>query len=165
MKEEWKIIGDCKVSNYGKVLSIKSGKLKHLNKNPDGYLQVWVAGKLERVHRLVAEAFVPNPENKPEIDHIDTNRSNNISSNLRWVTHKENCNHPHFIEVQTERLNAFNEMKKRPLIKMDLNNKVVEVLASLTEAKKRYGFDIPTIKQSISRNTTAYGYKWKFKNK
>lgn len=46
------------------------------------------------VHRAVAELFIPNPENKPFVDHIDTNRVNNHINNLRWVTNKENCNNP-----------------------------------------------------------------------
>lgn len=46
------------------------------------------------VHRAVAELFIPNPENKPCIDHIDTDRTNNYVGNLRWVTHKENMNNP-----------------------------------------------------------------------
>ena len=61
-----------------------------------GYLQVNLSGiRIPRyVHRLVAEAFLPNPENKPCVDHINGNRLDNRVENLRWVTNKENCNNP-----------------------------------------------------------------------
>ena len=57
-----------------------------------GYIQVNLNGKWKKIHRLVGQAFIPNPENKPEIDHIDRNRTNNHFSNLRWATHQENMN-------------------------------------------------------------------------
>lgn len=69
---------------YATVTAYVNGKQKHFY-----------------VHRLVAEAFIPNPENKPQVNHIDGNAKNNHASNLEWVTAKENANHAHISGLYT----------------------------------------------------------------
>lgn len=106
-EEQWKVIKDYpmyEVSNLGRVRSNnnpKNPKLLKQGTNIGGYKTVALvkeknSGKshTKQVHRLVAEAWIPNPDNKPFIDHIDTNPSNNVPENLRWVTTEENANNP-----------------------------------------------------------------------
>jgi len=99
LMEKWKYINnDYLVSNLGKVKSLpRNGTinaeriLKH-KINKVGYNSVYI-GKWKLVHRLVAEAFITNSDNKPFVDHIDNNKSNNSIDNLRWVTMEENNKH------------------------------------------------------------------------
>lgn len=98
-KEIWKDIkgyeGLYQISNYGRVWSIRKQKYLKGDKNSAGYLRVLLTaknGKTKRefIHRLVALAFIPNPENKPQVNHIDANIENNKAENLEWNTSKEN---------------------------------------------------------------------------
>ena len=102
--EIWKdvpgYVGLYQVSNYGNVKSILYNKiLKSCWRNSKKeYKTVYLSNCNKRktfsIHRLVAAAFIPNPNNKPCVDHIDGNRLNNHVDNLRWATHLENNNNP-----------------------------------------------------------------------
>lgn len=106
MKEIWKTIEgypEYQVSNMGRVKAInwhRGNKEKEIKPytTHKGYLRLRLCkngkSKQFQIHRLVAQAFIPNPENKPYIDHINTDRTDNRVENLRWVTNKENCNNP-----------------------------------------------------------------------
>lgn len=120
MKEIWKPIknyeGLYEVSNTGKVKSLKrtvksyndwdrtfnekiltlhSSKLTKRHPKPMYHVELWKDNKRKvmMIHRLVAETFIPNPDGKPQVNHIDGNRKNNCVDNLEWVTNQENSQH------------------------------------------------------------------------
>lgn len=97
--EQWKQISsnsNYMVSNTGRIRRCNVDR-DHSVRDKKGYLvtDLYEGGQrvTARVHRIVAEEFIPNPENKPCINHIDGNKHNNHVSNLEWVTKKENCVH------------------------------------------------------------------------
>ena len=115
MEEIWKDIkgyeGLYQISNLGRVKSISrkintfygyrktKEKILKSSYDKDGYLKITITNnwkhKTHKIHRLVAEAFIPNPDNKPTINHIDGNKLNNSIDNLEWATRKEQTKHMH----------------------------------------------------------------------
>lgn len=89
--------GLYQVTANGSVWSIRTSKFLKARPDRDGYMRLGLTkcGKQSTmfIHRIVAEAFIDNPENKPEVNHIDCNRANNKLENLEWVTHAENMEH------------------------------------------------------------------------
>lgn len=98
--EQWKVVKGFEnylVSSLGNVKTV-NGKLKKVvydSKNNYGYVELWKnnKGKKFRIHRLVAETFIPNTLGKEQVNHIDGDKKNNCVSNLEWVTPKENIRH------------------------------------------------------------------------
>ena len=104
--EEWRVIyNDYEISNHGRLRHI--GQRKFLKGSiKEGYIRVSLrtkdGGHSKFIHRLVAETFIPNPQNKEIVDHIDGNRANNHVSNLRWVTAEENSTNIHRLKLLSE---------------------------------------------------------------
>jgi len=134
------IIGftDYFVTDDGIVLSKKSGREKVLSLKKDryGYMVAHLSenGKAfdRLVHRLVATAFIPNPEGKPFVNHKDGDKTNNSVDNLEWVTQKENIRHS--IEVLGNCPRKLNNGKKKPVLKLDPYMNVVGRFDSLADA-------------------------------
>lgn len=162
-KEIWAVIdftnNQYSVSNLGRVKNIKTSRVLKLYKSPFNYDRCHLYHgdypKHFSVHRLVAHAFIPNPENKPCVNHIDNNPENNNVKNLEWCTHKENIQH----SVRCGRQIKKNAGSKHPRAKLtDADVSEIRRLIPLLSCKtiaKRYNVSASSI--SHIKN----GVRWK----
>lgn len=185
MVEIWKDIVIKKgyqISNFGRVKSLNyrnTGKekiLKTWKTKPYNYEMVQLGkGVRNLVHRLVAEAFIPNPDNKPQVDHIIPikNGGTNEVSNLRWVTPSENnmneLSRKNMSVAKTGsvsptkgKLNRSGVSKK--IKQIDINTgETIRVWESSMEIKRNLGFDTGNISRCCNGKMKTYkGYKWSF---
>ena len=86
-------IDDYEITRDGQVINKTNGHLLKPQPHGKGYLRVSISKQLQFVHRLVAEKYVPNPNNLPQVNHIDGNKLNNSADNLEWVSNQENRIH------------------------------------------------------------------------
>ncbi len=86
-------LDDYLITEQGEIINKRRNRKVKPQPNGKGYLRVSIGGKLQFVHRLVAEKYIPNPENKEQVNHKDGNKLNNCVENLEWVTNQENRNH------------------------------------------------------------------------
>lgn len=158
MEEEWRPVkgyeGLYEVSNTGKVRSLYFGKTRILSpcKNSQGYLQAVLCKdkvpKGLRVHRLVASAFIPNPNNKPEVNHIDGNKANNNVDNLEWCTREYNMRHA----------------CHNGLMNVDIHRKSVILYKkygeykSITEAAEALNVSKLGLSRAIHQNSSIHGF-------
>ena len=174
MKEYWiEVKGHprYRVSTLGRVKCVDyrgTGKEKILKPflNDNGYFRLAIDGVKKYVHRLVLEAFIPNPEKKPCIDHKDTNRANNIVGNLKWVRHNENCNNPLTRKHMSENaamLGKFGDdcPNSVPIVQLTLDGKFIRRWSSAREVERELGFDHSNIaKCCIGKRNYSFGFRW-----
>ena len=165
-----------KISNNGEKVSLKS------TKNSCGYYTIRLRknkkAKQYRISRLIAEAFIPNPENKPYVDHIDTNKENNRADNLRWVSPSENSNNPisreHMLKSwkSDERRKHQREInlgnlhpRARAVCQLSENEEIIKTFSTAAEAAREIGCKPQNITKCCTGERLRAGkFKWRYKS-
>ena len=181
-EEIWKPVknyeGLYEVSNKGRVKRLEQdfvdsiGRKYHKKErilknstNSNGYFHVALRNnkgkqKFLRVHRLVAEAFIPNPDDKSEVNHKDEIKTNNCVENLEWATHKENMNYGTRTERATK---ASGKTRSKPVIQYTKDREFVETWQSTCEAERQLGLANGSISRAARGVYKTYkGFVWKY---
>ena len=177
MKEIWKDIegyeGYYQISTFGNVRSFhfKNPKLLKL-RNINGYKFVCLCINQRRrtvpIHRLVAKAFIPNPKNKPNINHINFIRNDNSIFNLEWCTQKENVMHSykngrmHPLK-NWENIFSYDHHSSKEVAQYDLDGKFINKYGSVHEANRITKINTGDISSVCNgKKKMAGGYKWEY---
>lgn len=177
MKEIWKDVKNFEnkyqISSFGRLRNKYSGHIYKLTNKNDNYFSVVLYDKGQKksikIHKLVAEAFIPNPENKPQVDHIDLNKQNNRVENLRWVTALENIQHNieknNFYYVGFYNKTKIN--KKGKIVQFDKNMNKIGVYNNSAIASKETGVCQRNILHCVTHKEgrkQAGGYIWLYES-
>lgn len=149
IKEIWKpVVGyeGYEVSSFGRVRNKHKILTPYLTEK--GYLRCHIRGKWHRIHRLVAEAFVQNPNNYSEVNHKDEDKTNNCVENLEWCNHSQNLLHS----------------RGKTIIQYDSKGKILREWKNLVTIEEQLNYKRSNI-CSVCKGfrKTAYGFIWKYK--
>lgn len=153
------------VSNWGRVKSLnynhtRQEQILKPSTTKKGYQRIHFSkdGKQRMflVHRLVANAFIPNPNNLPQVNHIDENPSNNHISNLEWCDCKYNCNYGSWIEKHSK-------ANSKQITQLTLDGEFIKNWSSIIDVERKLGYHQSNISACCrDKLKTSYGYKWQF---
>lgn len=154
------------ISSIGTVSNPRGYILKG-NNNGKGYLSIHLSGSTNNkqrlyIHRIVAQAFIPNPDNLPQVNHKDGNKSNNHVDNLEWTTQLENNRHA----WNTGLCKDVTKNRKKRVKQIDKNGEVIKVWESCADAARYYSCTKELINQAARKTCTrcksAKGYIWEY---
>lgn len=172
--EEWKVIEEnpkYEISNLGRVRKIANGYILKPNIFYGLYYLISLRNgktqKLYSIHRLVANAFIPNPLKKREVNHIDGNKHNNNVNNLEWATRKENAIHSIKNGLQTKEqldkaIMAITLKNSKPILQIK-NGEIIKRYPSVRAAARELGLNHSNISTCAAGKTkNAYGFEWRY---
>ena len=189
MEEIWKDIegyeGKYEVSNFGRVKSLprthdisreKNGSFTYHRKekvltpriDKYGYLHVNLYDNEQRmkrhsVHRLVAGAFIPNPDRLPTVNHKDEDKQNNRVDNLEWMSVSANNQYGTHGYGQRALMAAENARKRKAVVQLDMDGREVNRFVSLNEASRVTGISLGSIGKCVKgKHQSAGGYRWRY---
>lgn len=172
MKEEWKVINlygrNYAVSNMGIILGCKTNKpLKGIT-STGGYKYIIVKETKEnqtnyhhiKIHRLIAEAFLKNPENYKCVNHIDGNKTNNRVDNLEWCNYSQNIRHA----INNKLMNTAKGINpKRKVKQFDINGNYIKTWDRIKDIEDEYNISHSAIRFCcLGKMKTCKGYKWEY---
>ena len=171
--------GRYAVDTKGNVFSLRNShskqretplKLKY-RRCPGGYLSVRLFDGCNyvawRVHRLVADTYIPNPNDLPQVNHINGDKDDNRVSNLEWLSPGDNVAHAYVLGLKKaprSRLGQFNELHpgSRPIRQLSLSGELLQVFPSIQEAGRK-GFHMSNVVSALKgRLRTSQGFRWEY---
>lgn len=159
MKEQWKDIADFdnyEVSDLGRVRNKKTKKILKPRNYPNGYVYFtlykdgdYITQYNRMGHRLVAETFIPNPNNYPEVNHKDEIKENNNVENLEWISHQDNIDYS----------------LAKPVGQYDLGGNLIKIWKSAAETERTLGYPGSNIAACCrGKYKQSHGFIWKYVN-